>query len=107
MSGDLSKMDDLINRIKNMEWVLQSNLNKQNKVQDSLKQLSGFELNILDRLTRKQLEEYLVKVNRILMQYDIKTFDDYSKISELHLNEMLRIIQRLCFTLYSFAFSFK
>lgn len=81
-------------RIENLKKTLKANILKKDKVIKSLGTLSGLELNKLDLATRNKLEQNLVAVNKVLRQYPIATFDDYSLISDKHLDKMLTLMMK-------------
>lgn len=91
-------MNDLT-RIETMEAILSSNESKKNKIIQASQTLSGFELTKLDPDTKQKLNKKLIKLNSILLQYPIKTFDDYNQITRVHLDKMIDTLKKICLIL--------
>lgn len=88
-----------LTRINIMEKILSGDDQKKDKIINASKVFSGFELTQLDPGTRSQLNKNLIRLNAVLSQYKIETFDDYSQIAMVHLNEMIKTLKKICLIL--------
>lgn len=95
-------MNNLLAKIVSVESALLSDLPKKDRLIQASQRLSGLELNKLDTGTRKKFDRNLISGNRILSQYKIETFDDYAKISDQNLDELLDMMKRICSDLHKF-----
>ena len=98
-------MDELT-RISITEKILSGIHSKKDKIINASQLFSGLELTQLDPATRNKLNKNLIKLNSILSQYPIKTFDDYNLITRIHLDKMITILKKICFILKSYFKSF-
>jgi len=57
--------------------------------------LTAIELNGLQSKHRQKIMATIVQVNRILANYQLDTFDDYQKISNDELHEIIRLFKTL------------
>jgi len=89
-------MFDLLVRIENIEKILAKPFSNITKIIRSFQQFSGLNLTALEPSVKSIIESNFVQVNQIISQYDINTFDDYSKIKKKHSQQLLNIISILC-----------
>lgn len=90
-------MMDLLSRVFAAEEILcLDSASKKERVINALHQFSGLALDDIEPHLVNIFKDYLADINSILRLYDIKTFDDYRKIKEQHLQEMLTIIKYMC-----------
>jgi hypothetical protein len=89
-------INDLLAKTVSVESALLSDLPKKDRLIQASQRLSGLELNKLDTGTRKKLDRNLIDGNRVLSQYKIETYDDYAKISDPHLDELINMMKRIC-----------
>ena len=87
---------ELLSRVTRMEEVINRPYTKKHKIIVALDKLSGLYLDELTRRVVKIIESNLAAINVILSHYPIKTFDDYDKIKEPHLNDMVGVIKNMC-----------
>ena len=92
-------MNDLLTRLLAIEEILYQSMPGKEAIISSLQKLSGLNLTILTPSIRKTLEDNLVNINQILQQYDLKTWDDYDKISIEHVRTLFSSLLLLCQTL--------
>jgi hypothetical protein len=53
----------------------------------------------LDPNVKEKLNACLIKLNSILLQYNIKTFEDYNQITKVHLDKMIETLKKICLIL--------
>jgi hypothetical protein len=93
-------MNDLQTRINNITQLLSGESSKQNKVVMSLQSFSGLDITHFNNQQMKNIHKYMSAINEITSQYSsIRTYDDYSIISDPHINKILKNIQQLCLKL--------
>ena len=85
-----------LSKILAMERILADDMPKENKVIRASQQLSGLELTKLSARIRKKIEKKFIFLNSILMQYPIKTFEDYGQIIPEHLEQMIQTLSQIC-----------
>lgn len=100
MMIEVKLMNELA-RIGIMEKILSSTDPKKDRIINASHVFSGLELTQLDPNTRNKLNKNLIKLNSILLQYPIKTFDDYNLIISVHLDKMIRTLKKICLILRS------
>ena len=61
----------------------------------AVRPLTSIELTGLQSKHRQKFMTTIVKVNRILANYQLETFDDYQKISSDELHEIIRLLKTL------------
>ncbi|ARU57701.1 IS66 family transposase OrfD [Oleiphilus messinensis] len=59
------------------------------------KALMGIDLNGLQSKHRRKFLNTISQINRILANYQLDSFDDYQKISEDELSEIIRLLKAL------------
>src|SRR3989338_8071155 len=87
---------DLLTRVIEVEKILSSDLSRKDKVIKSLNNLSGLEITWFKPALKKKIIHHFASLNDVTQHYNIKTFEDYSFISNAHLDELISIIQRIC-----------
>ena len=88
-------MDDLIQRLENLNWVLCQSLSNKDKMILAGHTLSGLNLSVLPSAIRQLFEANLLSHNQILNQYDIKTFKDYDKIAPSDMKQLVTNMESL------------
>jgi len=88
--------------LKEMDKILDSKGKQTEIIVESLKKTTQIDRAKLDKSTKNFLDRNIGAINHILKQYPIKTFDDYEKISSVHLTEMLLCIIRMTSALHGF-----
>ncbi len=88
--------------LKEMDKILDSKGKQTEIIIGSLKKMTQIERAKLDKSTKNFLDRNIGTINHMLQQYSIKTFDDYEKISSVHLTEMLLCIIRMTSALHGF-----
>ena len=88
--------------LEEMDKILDSKGKQIEIIIESLKKMTQIERAKLDKSTKNFLYSNIGTINHILKQYPIKTFDDYEKISSVHLTEMLLCIIRINSALHGF-----
>jgi 3-hydroxy-3-methylglutaryl CoA synthase len=86
------KMNELILKLAT---ILDEKLSKKDKVIKCFSAMSGLEISALSSDQKNSINKQLLAINGILKQYPIKTYDDYSLISDNHLNKLLKNIKRV------------
>ena len=90
-------MEDLLKRLSQIKKELSnSRLPKYKRVVRAIKCLGGLELKNVTKDARILLEQSLSQLNRIVNGYEIQTFDDYEKISDRDINNMIQIQIKMC-----------
>lgn len=75
--------------------ILEEKISKKDKVIKCFIVASGLEISALSLDQQNRIYKQLSIVNGILKQYPIKTYDDYSLISDSHLNQLIKSIRRI------------
>jgi hypothetical protein len=83
-------------KVFSMEEILSGIEPRKDKIIKASQELSGLEITQLGPSVKKKLNTYLIKLNSILSQYNIKAFDDYSQISDSHLDKMIDTLKKVC-----------
>lgn len=92
-------MNDLLNRLTSIENIMSQPLSNAAKVMKSLGQFSGLVLSDLSHPIRDKLESELLRVNHIVIKYNIKNNDDFTKMNKKDLKSIIEILHRLCYGL--------
>lgn len=89
-------MSDLLDRARKAKAIINDEaFPMARRATSALRSFSGFGLSGLPVDIRSTLESHLADVNRILANYDLETMDDYVKITDDDLSEMLGIIDSM------------
>ena len=88
-------MKDLLSRLIAISAILEMNVPKEDKIVLSWQKLSGLDLTEISDTTNTFIIRQMQASNAIMMRYPIKTFDDYTMLSEADKDKLLRIIKRL------------
>lgn len=83
-------MSDLIHRAHRAKILAgELSVSKWERLNQGLHALSGLELNALTDDVRQEFERYLVDINRVLAQYPLAEDEDYQRISDADLDQLL------------------
>ena len=80
--------------------ILKEMASKKEAVIKCFSTMSGLEISALSSDQKRRITEQFLAINEILKKYPIKTHDDYSLISDNHLNKLLKNIKQICLILY-------
>jgi hypothetical protein len=75
---------------------LEKRISKKDIVIKCFNEISGLEISALSADQQSGINKKILAINGILKQYPIKTYDDYSLISDYHLNKLLKNIKQIC-----------
>jgi hypothetical protein len=82
-----------------MKKILSGNDPMKDKIIKAFQEFSGLEITQLDPNVKEKLNACLIKLNSILLQYNIKTFEDYNQITKVHLDKMIETLKKICLIL--------
>jgi len=66
------------------------------RIEPSLSALSGLELSALPSHIREWLDRELVRINVLFAKYDVKTHDDYQRMSQDDIQDVLAGAAKVC-----------
>ncbi len=75
---------------------LEETISKKDKVIKCFNTISGLEISALRSGQQSSIKKQILLINGVLQQYPIKTHEDYSLISDYHLNKLLKNIKQIC-----------
>jgi len=89
-------MTDFLQRLIKMKEAFNSEQPTHRRYRDAMSAaIDKLVLSDLSKPLRKPLEQHLVTMNNILLQYPIKTFEDYEMISHTHIHQLLNEAKKI------------